>query len=51
MCRFVTKRAKDKLSKLPAERQEKIRQLLKTITPDKLHPEFETGSAVGNENW
>ncbi|ALB40324.1 MULTISPECIES: AbrB/MazE/SpoVT family DNA-binding domain-containing protein [Nostocales] len=26
-------------------------ELLEGMTPDKFHPEFETGNAVGNEDW
>ncbi len=26
-------------------------ELLEGMTPDKFHPEFETGNAVGNEHW
>ncbi len=26
-------------------------ELLEDMTPDKFHPEFETGNAVGNEDW
>ncbi|MDZ7960951.1 MAG: AbrB/MazE/SpoVT family DNA-binding domain-containing protein [Aulosira sp. DedQUE10] len=26
-------------------------ELLEGMTPEKFHPEFETGNAVGNEDW
>jgi len=26
-------------------------ELLEGMTPDNFHPEFETGNAVGNEDW
>jgi antitoxin MazE len=26
-------------------------ELLEGMTPDKFHPEFETGNVVGNEHW
>lgn len=26
-------------------------ELLEGMNPDKFHPEFETGNAVGNEDW
>lgn len=26
-------------------------ELLEGMTPENFHPEFETGNAVGNENW
>lgn len=26
-------------------------ELLEGMTPDQFHPEFETGNAVGNEDW
>ncbi|BDI14622.1 multidrug transporter MatE [Nostoc cf. commune SO-36] len=26
-------------------------ELLEGMTPDKFHPEFETGNPVGNEHW
>ena len=26
-------------------------ELLEGMTPDKFHPEFETGNALGNEDW